>query len=68
MCINYRALNMITVKNGYPFPRIDDFLDHMHHAKSFTKLDLKSGYHHIQVKEEDTWNINFKTRKVIYNG
>jgi hypothetical protein len=43
MCIDYRALNNITLKNWYPLPRIDDLLDQLHHAKYFTKLDSKSG-------------------------
>jgi hypothetical protein len=45
MCIDYHALNKIMMKNRYPVPRIDDLLDQLKHARYFTKMDLKSGYH-----------------------
>ena len=61
MCVDYRALNRITVKNRYPLPRIDDLIDQPESAQYFTKLDLKSGYHQVRVREEDTWKTAFKT-------
>jgi hypothetical protein len=45
MCIDYKSLNNVTLKNRYPLPMIDDLLDYLQHAKLFTKLDLKSRYH-----------------------
>ena len=62
LCIDYRALNKITVKNRYPLPRIDDLIDQLQGARYFTKIDLKSGYHQVRVKPEDVWKIAFKTR------
>ncbi|GKA31298.1 putative reverse transcriptase domain-containing protein [Tanacetum coccineum] len=56
MCIEYRELNKLAVKNRYPLPRIDDLFDQLQGSSVYSKIDLRSGYHHLRVREEDTPN------------
>ncbi|GBG59035.1 hypothetical protein CBR_g24381 [Chara braunii] len=62
LCIDYRKLNAQTVKNVGPLPRINDLLKWLGGAKSFSKFDLKSGYHQLEIRQEDHYKTAFKTR------
>jgi hypothetical protein len=62
LCVDYRALNKITIKNRYPLPRVEDLTDRLTGAKYFTKIDLYSGYHQVRIREEDVPKTAFRTR------
>ncbi|GJX30777.1 putative reverse transcriptase domain-containing protein, partial [Tanacetum coccineum] len=62
MCIDYLELNKLTVKNRYPLPRIDDLFDQLQGSSVYSKIDLRSGYHQLRVREEDILKMAFRTR------
>ncbi|GKE92461.1 putative reverse transcriptase domain-containing protein [Tanacetum coccineum] len=62
MCIDYRELNKLTVKNRYPLPRIDDLFDQLQGSSVYSKIDLWSGYHQLRIREEDIPITAFRTR------
>jgi hypothetical protein len=66
LCVDYRVLNEVTVKNKYPLPRIDDLFDQLHDACVFSKIDLRSGYHQLKIRECDITKTAFILRYGLY--
>ena len=62
LCVDYRQLNKMTVKNKYPLPRIDDLFDQLKGAGVFSKIELQFGYHQLKIKDEDVHKTAFRTR------
>ena len=66
LCIDYRKLNAVTVKNKYPLPRIDDLFDQLRGARCFSKIDLRTGYHQLRVREQDIPKTAFHASRGLY--
>jgi hypothetical protein len=66
MCVDYRALNKLTIKYTYQLPRIDELMDQLHGAKHIIKIHLRTGYHQIRIAQEDTHKTAFRTRYGLY--
>jgi hypothetical protein len=66
MCVDYRALNEVTIKNKYPFPRIEDLFGQLKGGKVFSKIDLRSGYHQLRIRPSDIAKTAFTTRYGLY--
>ena len=62
LCIDYRQLNRPTIRNQYPLPRIDELFDQLQGSRVYSKIDLRSGYHQLKVRENDVSKTTFRTR------
>lgn len=66
MCVDNRWINQITMKYHFFIPMFRDLLDQLDSARIFSKIDMRSGYHHIWIRSEDEWKTSFKTNEGLY--
>jgi hypothetical protein len=66
MCVDYRSLNDVTIKNKYPLPRIEDLFDQMRGDRVFSKIDLRSGYHQMKIRPSDIPKTSFSAPYRLY--
>ena len=68
LCIDYKSLNKVTIRNQYPIPRIDNLLDQLKGTKFFSRVDLMLGYHQVPIEQTNVWKTALKSKEGLFNG